>query len=87
MCYYIIFYYFDQENGFLVQSACTFPFTWFVNQRKNKLVTIWICYRCTVCLCCVFQVKKLLTELEFILVPVGNPDGYAVSVLYTVYVL
>ncbi|XP_065888806.1 carboxypeptidase B-like [Dysidea avara] len=25
------------------------------------------------------QVKKLLTELEFILVPVGNPDGYALT--------
>jgi len=29
--------------------------------------------------CIVFQVKRLLNKLEFILVPVANPDGYAVS--------
>lgn len=28
------------------------------------------------------KVSKLLNELEFILVPVANPDGYAVSYNY-----
>ena len=59
--------------------VCMYISLYLIKESHRKQVGLLYMYACSIKRQLLLKVSNLLNQLEFILVPVANPDGYAVS--------